>query len=189
VETMAKKKPLPRRSFTPEFKADIVKRCRRGDRTVGQVARDFDLTETAVREWVRQEVDTGARDGITTEERSSTTCARETGTRSRNSPRCSASGHRSCSCPGCTASSVAVSSCPIRAASVRQLAARRVPRPLRAGVDRTPLGCLLEPLGIANTRTRGACLVPFLRPAVGERGARGVDGGAVEEGGRTDREW
>jgi len=70
METVAKKKPRPRRSFTPEFKADIVERCRRGDRTVGQVARDFDLTETAVREWVRQaEVDTGARDGITTEER------------------------------------------------------------------------------------------------------------------------
>ena len=70
METMAKKKPRPRRSFAPEFKADIVERCRRGDRTVGQVARDFDLTETAVREWVRQaEVDTGARDGTTTEER------------------------------------------------------------------------------------------------------------------------
>ena len=70
METMAKKKPRPRRSFTPEFKADIVERCRRGDRTVGQVARDFDLTETAVREWVRQaDVDTGARDGVTTEER------------------------------------------------------------------------------------------------------------------------
>ena len=70
METMAKKKPRPRRSFTPEFKADIVRRCQAGDRSVGQVARDFDLTETAVREWVRQaEVDTGARDGTTTEER------------------------------------------------------------------------------------------------------------------------
>jgi transposase len=71
METMAKKKrPRPRRSFTPEFKADIVERCLRGDRSVGQVARDFDLTETAVREWVRQaEVDTGERDGLTTEER------------------------------------------------------------------------------------------------------------------------
>jgi transposase len=54
METMAKKKPRPRRSFTPEFKADIVERCRAGDRSVGQVAKDFDLTETAVREWVRQ---------------------------------------------------------------------------------------------------------------------------------------
>jgi transposase len=70
METMAKRKTRPRRSFTPEFKADIVERCRAGDRTIGQVARDFDLTETAVREWVKQAaVDVGERDGLTTEER------------------------------------------------------------------------------------------------------------------------
>lgn len=50
----SRKQPRPRRSFTAEFKAEIVERCRAGDRSVGQVARDFDLTETAVREWVRQ---------------------------------------------------------------------------------------------------------------------------------------
>jgi hypothetical protein len=48
------KKPRGRRSFTPEFKAEIVDLCQRGDRSVGQVAKDFDLTETAVREWVKQ---------------------------------------------------------------------------------------------------------------------------------------
>ncbi len=70
METVERKKPRARRSFTPEFKADIVERCRRGDRTVAQVARDFDLTETAVREWVRQaEVDAGEREGLSTEER------------------------------------------------------------------------------------------------------------------------
>ena len=70
METMERKKPRPRRSFTPEFKADIVERCRAGDRTIGQVARDFDLTETAVRAWVNQaEIDAGERDGLTTEER------------------------------------------------------------------------------------------------------------------------
>ena len=74
METMGRKKPRPRRSFTPEFKADIVERCRRGDRTIGQVARDFDLTETAVREWVKQaEVDRGERDGLSTEERNELT--------------------------------------------------------------------------------------------------------------------
>ncbi|MFI9843809.1 transposase [Nonomuraea sp. NPDC051941] len=67
---MGKKKPRPRRSFTPEFKAEIVELCQRGDRSVGQVAKDFDLTETAVRQWVRQaEVDTGRRDGLTSSER------------------------------------------------------------------------------------------------------------------------
>ena len=72
METMEKKKRTtrPRRSFTPEFKADIVERCNAGDRSIGQVARDFDLTETAVREWVKQaEIDGGEREGLTTEER------------------------------------------------------------------------------------------------------------------------
>jgi transposase len=61
-----------RRSFTPEFKAGIVEPCGRGDRSAGQVAKDFDLTETAVREWVKQAGrDAGTRQdgGLTTDER------------------------------------------------------------------------------------------------------------------------
>ena len=71
MESMGKKKPRPRRSFTAEFKAEIVELCQRGDRTVGQVAKDFDLTETAVREWLKQaERDDGTRtDGLTTSEK------------------------------------------------------------------------------------------------------------------------
>ncbi|MGW4824624.1 transposase [Streptomyces sp. NPDC004227] len=46
MESMGKKKPRPRCSFTPEFKVEIVELCQRGDRSIGQVARDFDLTET-----------------------------------------------------------------------------------------------------------------------------------------------
>jgi transposase len=71
MESMGNKKPRPRRAFTPEFKADIVERCRQGDRSVGQVAKDFDLTETAVRAWVKQaELDAGDRtDGLTSDER------------------------------------------------------------------------------------------------------------------------
>ena len=71
MEDMGSKPRRPRRSFTPEFKAEIVGLCRRGDRTVGQVAKDFDLTETAVRDWVRQaEIDGGTRsDGLTSAER------------------------------------------------------------------------------------------------------------------------
>ncbi|WP_443047235.1 transposase [Streptomyces sp. NBC_00354] len=70
MESMGKKKPRPRRSFTSEFKAEIVELCRRGDRSVGQIAKDFDLTETAVRDWVKQaEVDAGERDGLTSSER------------------------------------------------------------------------------------------------------------------------
>jgi transposase len=71
METMASRKPRARRSFTPEFKAEIVELCAGGDRSVGQVARDFDLTETAVREWVKQaDLDSGRRsDGLTSDER------------------------------------------------------------------------------------------------------------------------
>ncbi|MEU9581054.1 transposase [Streptomyces chilikensis] len=70
MESMGKKKPRPRRSFTPEFKAEIVELCRRGDRTIGQVARDFDLTETAVRLWVDQaQIDAGEKNGLTSAER------------------------------------------------------------------------------------------------------------------------
>ena len=46
--------PAAPSSFTLEFKAEIVELCQRGDRSVAQVARDFDLTETSVREWVKQ---------------------------------------------------------------------------------------------------------------------------------------
>ncbi|MFF4653370.1 hypothetical protein [Streptomyces sp. NPDC001380] len=43
---------------------------RRGDRSAGQVARDFDLAGTAVRDRVRQaRVDAGEREGLTSAER------------------------------------------------------------------------------------------------------------------------
>jgi transposase len=49
-----------RRQFTPEFKAEAVRLAQVGDRSIGQVAIDLDLTETALREWVRRaEVDAG----------------------------------------------------------------------------------------------------------------------------------
>jgi transposase len=61
-----------RRKFTPEFKAEAVRLCKVGDRTIGQVAKDLDLTETALREWVkRADVDAGKGPpgALTTEER------------------------------------------------------------------------------------------------------------------------
>jgi transposase len=71
MEVMERKQPRARRSFTPEFKAEIVELCQRGNRSIGRVARDFDLTETAVRGWVRQaERDAGTGDGgLTSAER------------------------------------------------------------------------------------------------------------------------
>src|ERR1700731_3211930 len=59
-----------RRSFTPELKAQTVELVRTSHKSVGEVCRDLDLTETVVRRWVAQAViDTGRRDGLTTAER------------------------------------------------------------------------------------------------------------------------
>src|SRR3982751_4923744 len=71
MENVGKKRSRPRRSFTPEFKAEVVELCQRGDRTVRQVSQDFDLTETAVREWVKQaDLDAGTRsDGLSSDEK------------------------------------------------------------------------------------------------------------------------
>ena len=43
-----------RRSFTVEFKADAVRLCQVGDRSVAQVASDLDLTEGSLREWLKR---------------------------------------------------------------------------------------------------------------------------------------
>ena len=51
-----------RRRFTAEYKAEVVGLVRSSGRTVGQVARELDLTETAVRAWVRQAAIDGKRD-------------------------------------------------------------------------------------------------------------------------------
>ncbi|WP_420814171.1 IS3 family transposase [Polyangium spumosum] len=54
---MARRK---RRSFSAEFKAEAVRLCQVGDRSIAKVAKDLDLTETALREWVRaDEVNVG----------------------------------------------------------------------------------------------------------------------------------
>ena len=69
METMGKAKRR-RRSFTPEFKAEVVELVRQPGNTAASVSKDLDLTETAVRAWVKQaEVDDGNRDGLSTEER------------------------------------------------------------------------------------------------------------------------
>ena len=44
----------PRRQFDDEFKAGAVRLVLDEDRSVGQVARDLDLTESALRNWVER---------------------------------------------------------------------------------------------------------------------------------------
>ncbi len=54
---MAKRK---RRAFSAEYKAEVVELIRKSGKSVGAVARELDLTETAVRAWVQQaDVDEG----------------------------------------------------------------------------------------------------------------------------------
>ena len=63
--------PRRRRFFPPEYKAEVVELVRSTGKTVGQVARELDLTETAGREWIkRADLDAGRRtDGLTSSER------------------------------------------------------------------------------------------------------------------------
>ena len=64
------KERRPRRSFSKQFKAEVVGLVRSSGKPVATIAREMDLTETAVREWVRQaEIDAGRRDGLSTAER------------------------------------------------------------------------------------------------------------------------
>lgn len=55
-----KQEKRPRRKFDAAFKADVVKLCRAGDRSIGEISRDMDLCESAVRRWIDQvKVDAG----------------------------------------------------------------------------------------------------------------------------------
>ncbi len=61
-----------RRSFTKEYKAEVVELIRKSGKSIGAVARELDLTETAVRRWFAQaEIDSGGgpAGALTTAER------------------------------------------------------------------------------------------------------------------------
>lgn len=64
--------PRQRRSFSPEYKSEVVRLVGAGSKSIGQICRDLDLTETAVRRWFTQaEVDAGrsASGALSTDER------------------------------------------------------------------------------------------------------------------------
>ena len=66
---MAKRK---QRAFTTEFKAQAVRIVRESGKSVAAVARELDLTETALRSWVRQaaiDAGRGQPGALTTDER------------------------------------------------------------------------------------------------------------------------
>jgi transposase len=72
------KERRPRRTFTNEFKAEVIAFCRQPGHSIAMAVKDFDLTESAVRSWLRQDdVDSGRRSGMTTEERDELTRLRK----------------------------------------------------------------------------------------------------------------
>jgi transposase len=61
-----------RRKFTAEYKAEVVRLVLDGGKSIGQVSRELDLTESAVRNWVRQakiDAGQGPAGALTTAER------------------------------------------------------------------------------------------------------------------------
>jgi len=61
-----------RRAFSKDFKADAVRLVQAGGKTIAEVTQQFDLTESALREWVkRAEADAGQGppEALTTAER------------------------------------------------------------------------------------------------------------------------
>jgi transposase len=71
METMEEKRKRPRRSFSDEYKAEVVELCRTSGKPISEVAGDLGLTVSAVRRWVAQaEIDAGRRPGMTSEEHS-----------------------------------------------------------------------------------------------------------------------
>ena len=68
-----------RRRFTPEYKAEVVRLAQTTGKTAGQISRELDLTETAVRAWIQQaEVDAGRgpKGALTTAEHDELTALR-----------------------------------------------------------------------------------------------------------------
>lgn len=61
-----------RRKFTPEFKRDVVRLIKETGRSVGEVCREMDLSESAVRRWVEKfdvVQDSGSSGSLTDAER------------------------------------------------------------------------------------------------------------------------
>ncbi len=50
----SEKKRRSRRKFTPEFKAEAVKLATQPGQSIAAIAASLDLTETALRNWVKQ---------------------------------------------------------------------------------------------------------------------------------------
>jgi transposase len=56
--------------YPPEFRAEAVKLARPSEKPLSELARDFRVSTETLRNWLRQQqIDTGKREGVTTDER------------------------------------------------------------------------------------------------------------------------
>ena len=60
----SKNQRRPRRQFTDEFRADVVRLCLSGDESIADVCKRLDLTESAVRGWVKNAEKKATADGV-----------------------------------------------------------------------------------------------------------------------------
>lgn len=62
--------PRTRPPYPPEFRDEAVKLARSSEKPLYELARDFGVSTETLRNWLRQQqIDTGKREGVTTDER------------------------------------------------------------------------------------------------------------------------
>jgi transposase len=62
--------PKPKPAYPPEFRMEAVRLVREGGRKISDVSRDLGASIESIRKWLKQaEIDTGEREGLSTEER------------------------------------------------------------------------------------------------------------------------
>lgn len=62
--------PRTRPPYPPEFRAEAVKLARSSEKPLSELARDLGVSAETLRNWLKQQdIDTGKRSGITTDER------------------------------------------------------------------------------------------------------------------------
>ena len=67
---MEQRERRARREFSEEFKTRTVELILSSGKSINEVCRELDLTETAVRRWVKQaRIDQGESSGLTSDER------------------------------------------------------------------------------------------------------------------------